>query len=144
MRLSRQLSSSWACGSGAVTSSRGLPGQDGATLRDRPDVAGELQPQQGGEFRGWPVQDGGERLDVVFTDPKAGEVVEGGFQTGSYQEAALRWQVAYKQVERRGRGPALREIGQCHGHFIEVGRDRAWHRQAHRAASLQHQRVRIA
>lgn len=109
----------------------GLSGKDDMSLRDGAHLTAERKTDEWLQFVARPMQHGGEVFGVGGGDTEIGQVVERRFQSGADQEAAVGRQVTYEEAERRGPVHALLEVGQGHGHFVEVcGRD-ARHR-AHR------------
>jgi hypothetical protein len=98
-----------------------LTGQDHPPLGDRPDISGEAQPVQRGHVLHRAGQRVGERGQLRRADLEVFEEVQHIGQACGHQEAPLRREVAHREAEGGLAGTALTQIGQCHGHLVQVG-----------------------
>ena len=120
-----RVSTSCACGIGAVTRRIGSSAKNTRAFRHGMDVAGEAKV---GEVRSSNPSPNRPRarepVDLVGGEAQVLEEVERLFEAGGHQEAAPRRQPADEEFEHRRLGLAMVQVGLDHVELVEVGQQR--------------------
>ncbi len=82
----------------------------------------------------------GKPVDLFGAEAEGFQEIERLFEAGGHQEAAARRQFADEELEHRGFGVAMIQIGLDHVEMIEVGEQRAG-RRIHRVARRAKDRI---
>ncbi len=124
MMLMRRNSANCACGSGAVTRRIGSLAKKAVPFRHRKHVAGEAEAAQIIDQVLAKAAGALEPGDLRVGETQGFKKIQRLLEAGGEQESAPRRQRPDEQLEYRGIGVAMIQIGLDHGELVEVRQQR--------------------
>ena len=127
-RLIRRVSTSWACGNGAMTRRIGSSGKNTVPSGNASTSPVKRSPARYSRSRSGNASNARSAAMSSLGEGQIFEIVERLLQAGRHQEAAVRRQLAHEQLENRRIGQPVVEIGRQHVELIKIGQQRRLHR----------------